>query len=518
MFLCCLRLAAYRSSSTLAACNLSRDSNTLKPFLCTKCGVACPTMSFYNNHSWQLHLIPTERRQWESLAAALITPHDLLWYHTQQSLTLTPLPTDAHGLATLPHNIRPREDNSYNPLVNMAPYKRSILTTSTSQTPTLIEYPYLTPSDVYQHAKSLRKLYLDNISSVAIHKMTGASHPTSTTPSDAVPPVDAASSTPSGAAPPADAVPPAVSSPSVNLVPRAAATSPFGTNHPKTIAASPTTLRPVLKAAPQPSPFGRSQSAAPVVSRSQPASGSASSNRPQPPLHSPHNHSYNTCPSSVPSTNEDLTAFLFNPFNLPLLISYHVDNSSNYFSCGDTLTYHNWCIDSSQLDLSLFKFVVINTSIHNTFFQNLDCIKHSYQRLFICLPTSYFLLYQFAFHSFIVHVYSLQVCICNALNCQVPPHVHFVNHQCQRILFILANVILDPDLPVIHLHLFYAIFIYSTTLITAKVIFSSYLLYSPLLPSGATPSSLKESHREDMLKFFNSRERRLPAHVRAHTL
>ena len=59
----------------------------------------------------------------------------------------------------------------------------------------------------------------------------------------------------------------------------------------------------------------------------------------------------------------------------------------------DTLTYHNWHIDSSQLDLSFVRFVALDSKIHNTLFQTLDCIKPVYQRLYLALPSSYFLFF-----------------------------------------------------------------------------------------------------------------------------
>ena len=257
-------------------------------------------------------------------------------------------------------------------------------------------------------------------------------------------------------------------------------TSPFRSVRPSTQTSSPlVALKPAVKA----SPFGRAQSAAPVMTRTE----ASSSRGPKELTLNSHGHSYNTYPISVPTTNEDLSAFLYNPFNLPCLASFTATNTSTYTICCDTVTFHNWHIDASQLDLSLFRFIAIEVPIHTTLFKTLDCINPLYQNLFISQPSSYFLLYQFALHFCIFQWFSLQASICDTLDCRVPPHVHFTNNQCQRVFVIhdalstslnnilhftfnaLSSAIFDTDFPDTHLYIFYSIFTYSSRLITAKV-------------------------------------------------
>ena len=137
--------------TTLASCNISRDSSTTRPFYCVKCQKGFPTMSHYGNHSWAIHLTPEEKLQWEECVQASVTPHDLLWFFNKASLSLSPLPHDTHGLNTLPQQLRLREDGTWNPIVGLTPYHRSIVKTST--TPSYISYSYLQPSDCFDSAK-----------------------------------------------------------------------------------------------------------------------------------------------------------------------------------------------------------------------------------------------------------------------------------------------------------------------------------------------------------------------------
>ena len=114
-------------------------------------------MSHYCNHSWSTHLTQAEKWQWEECIQASITPHDLLWFFNKASLSLSPLPHDAHALNTLPQQLILREDNAWNPIVGLTPYHRSTVKKST--TPSYISYPYLQPKDCFDHAKHLRRIY-----------------------------------------------------------------------------------------------------------------------------------------------------------------------------------------------------------------------------------------------------------------------------------------------------------------------------------------------------------------------
>ena len=86
--------------TTLASCNVARDSKHARPFFCVRCTYGFPTLAHFCNHHWTFHMTDIEKGQWRALADAGITPHDLLWRHSGESLSLTPLPHDQHALAT----------------------------------------------------------------------------------------------------------------------------------------------------------------------------------------------------------------------------------------------------------------------------------------------------------------------------------------------------------------------------------------------------------------------------------
>ena len=513
--------------TTLASCNISRDSSTTRPFYCVKCQRGFPTMSHYGNHSWAVHLTPEEKLQWQECVQSCVTPHDLLWFFNKASLSLSPLPHDTHGLNTLPQQLRLREDGTWNPIIGLTPYHRSIVKTST--TPSYISYSYLQPSDCFDSAKSHRRLH----------------HETPSGQATEAPPV----APPSGEACPGTGVTPI--------------RSPFGS-----LRDSPaSTLRVALKApAPtQPSPFGRSQScvnvsslssqscvnvsslstsvpppltspspAAPLPkSTSRSASASASS-KPKPPPFTPHGHTYNTYPHQVPLNNTDVLAFDFNPFDLPTLITFNLRNSgSSYMSVCDTCTFHDWWVDSSMIDLNLFRFIAPDPPHTTLLYHALDATKHLYRRYYSALPDCYFLLYQLLLHASVLHLFTLNACMCHSLDVCVPPHIHSTNNQCQRIFLVceemekslntilhhtylsMSTSIQDPDIPNSHLYLIYAVFSYATKLLTVEIDRPSYLLDSPRLPSGQYPSTLTQDDVNSIRSYFNRLDSQMPPHILA---
>ena len=421
--------------TTLSSCNISRDSSTSRPFYCVRCQRGFPTMSHYGNHSWAVHLTPEEKLQWQECVQSSVTPHDLLWFFNKASLSLSPLPHDTHALNTLPQQLRLREDDTWNPIIGLAPYHRSIIKKST--TSSYISYPYLQPSDCFDHAKHLRR----------IHHETPAAPDTQATEAPAVAP-------PSGEACPGTGVAPI--------------RSPFGS-----LRDSPaSTLRVALKAsAPsQLSPFGRSQScvnvsslsstpcvnlssssvppplnspapAAPLPKSTTRSASASASSKPKPPPFTPHGHTYNTYPHQVPLNNTDVLAFDFNPFDLPTLITFNLSNSgSSFMSVCDTCTFHDWWVDSSMIDLNLFRFIATDPPHTTLLYKALDATKHLYQRYFGALPDCYFLLYQLLVHASILHLFSLNACVCHSLDVCVPPHTHSTNNQCQRIFLVCEEM------------------------------------------------------------------------------
>ena len=466
---------------TLSACNISRDSHSNRPYFCTLCQQGFPTMGHFCNHSWANHLSHEEKMMWEQCVNTSVTAHDLLWFYNGASLSLTPLPHNHHSLTTLPKNLRLRDDGTWNPIVALTPYHRNIV--KTSATPTYIQYHYLKPADCFEHAKHLRRLHHETPDAAANSAVPQTSSKTS--------------SSKSCPAPIQGAEKPCVSALSTSVPP----------------------------------PLTSPQPAAPLPKHASKSVPTPDSSRPKPPAFSPHGHSYNTYPNQVPINNTDVSAFVFNPFNLPPLISYNPTESSTLCSAPDTCTFHDWRIDSSLLDLNLFRFVAPNPPNTTLLFKALDATKHLYKRYYLALPDSYFLLYQLALHASVFHWCTLNACVCHSLDPLVPPHLHSTSNQCQRV-FVLCQVlekslnnilhhtylslstsIQDPDIPNATLYLIFSVFSYATKLLTVKTDRSSYLLDSPLLPTGLVPTTLSDPDIQSIRTYFNQLDAQMPDHI-----
>ena len=98
-------------------------------------------------------------------------PHDLLW-----PLPLTyPFAVRQSCAYPVAQILRPREDGCFNPIVRMGPYNCGILSTpfSTSN----ISYPYLSPSDCMDHAKSVRHIFYESQSTSSDSPFTASNLP-----------------------------------------------------------------------------------------------------------------------------------------------------------------------------------------------------------------------------------------------------------------------------------------------------------------------------------------------------
>ena len=79
----------------------------------------------------------------------------------------------------------------------------------------------------------------------------------------------------------------------------------------------------------------------------------------------------------------------------------------------------------------------------------------------------------------------------------------------------MSTSIQDPDIPNSHLYLIYAVFSYATKLLTVEIDRPSYLLDSPRLPSGQTPSTLTQSNINTIREYFNRLDSQMPPHILA---
>ena len=77
----------------------------------------------------------------------------------------------------------------------------------------------------------------------------------------------------------------------------------------------------------------------------------------------------------------------------------------------------------------------------------------------------------------------------------------------------LAADIHDDNTSTSDLYIYYRVFLYASLLILAETIHESYLLRSPLLPTGLPKDDLLPGHRVEMMEFFVKTSKQVPPHI-----